>query len=72
MEAKNVISYEFEKEDRVYRLMIPHGAPIGEAYEAAASFLDEMVRMINEHADQVRPKGLEEAAPVDQELEEEV
>ena len=60
MEAKNLIAFEFEKEDRVYRLQMPAGAPLGEAYEASASFLAEMVRMINEHAAKAMPKESEE------------
>lgn len=64
MEAQNVICFEFKKEDRIYRLQMPHGAPLGEAYEASASFLAEMVRMINEHA--------KDAAPVDAVVEPEV
>ena len=61
MEAKNVIAFEFEKEDRVYRLQMPSGAPLGEAYEASAEFLAEIVRLINEHAQQAMPKEPEEA-----------
>jgi len=55
MEAKNVIAFEYKKEDRVYCLTLPHGAPLGEAYEAVSSFLAEMVRMINEHAENSMP-----------------
>lgn len=60
MEAKNVIAFEYEKEDRVYRLEMPHGAPLGEAYEATSNFLAEMVRMINEHAQNSMPKESED------------
>ncbi len=56
MQAKNIICFEFEKEERVYRLQMPMGAPLGEAYEAASSFKDEMVRLINEHAKEDKPK----------------
>ena len=56
MEAKSVISFEYKKEDRIYTLQMPAGAPLGEAYEAAASFLAEMVRMINDHAEKSMPK----------------
>jgi len=60
MEAKNVIAFEYKKEDRVYCLTLPHGAPLGEAYEAVSSFLAEMVRMINEHAENSMPKDPDE------------
>ena len=61
MDAKNIIAFDFEKEDRIYRLQMPAGAPLGEAYEAAASFLAEMVRMINEHAQASMPKDPKES-----------
>lgn len=56
MKTNNVIEFNFEKEDRIYRLIMPHGAPLGEAYEATSNFLAEMVRMINEHAQKSLPK----------------
>jgi len=56
MEAKNVIAFEFEKEGRTYRFELPGGAPLGEAYEAASSFLEKMVELINEHAKKSAPK----------------
>ncbi len=56
MKTNNVIEFIFEKEDRIYRLIMPHGAPLGEAYEATSNFLTEMVRMINEHAKKSLPK----------------
>ena len=65
MEAKNVIAFEYIKEDRVYRLDMPAGAPLGEAYEAAANFLAEMVRLINEHAEKSMPKDPDENATAD-------
>ncbi len=63
MEAKNIIAFEYIKEDRVYRLEMSHGAPLGEAYEAAAAFLEEMVRMINEHAKNSMPKEVKDDEP---------
>ena len=60
MEAKNLLVFEFKKEDRIYSLQMPAGAPLGEAYEASASFLAEMIRMINEHAAKAMPKEAEE------------
>ena len=59
MEAKNVIAFEYVKEDRIYRLQMPHGAPLGEAYEATGSFLAEMVRMINAHSESLKSKESE-------------
>ena len=61
MDAQNVISFEIKKDERSYRLEMPAGAPLGEAYEATASFLAEMVRMINEHAEKSQPKEHEKS-----------
>ncbi len=65
MEAKHVICFEFEKEDRMYRLEMPNAAPLGEAYEAASTFLAEVVRLINEHAENSRSKEGDEAIDAD-------
>lgn len=69
MEAQNIIAYEYKKEERVYRLELPHGAPLGEAYEASASFLAEVVRLINEHAEKVKPLEEEKAAEAEADSE---
>ena len=61
MKAKNEISFEYIKEETIYRFTMPHGSPLGEAYEAAASFLEEMVRLINEHAAKMKEKDEEES-----------
>lgn len=53
MEAKRLIAFEYKKEDRIYTLEMPDGAPLGEAYEAAANFLQEMVTLINDHANKI-------------------
>ncbi|NGX36860.1 MAG: hypothetical protein K1000chlam2_00005 [Chlamydiae bacterium] len=49
MKAKNDIVLEVEKEDRIYRFSMPVSAPLGEAYEVVGAFMDEIVRLINEH-----------------------
>lgn len=71
MKAQNLVAFEFEKEDRMYRLEMPNNAPLGEAYEAAASFLGEIVRLINEHSDKVKPLDSGAAIEVEAEVEEE-
>ena len=55
MEAQNIIAFEYKKEDRIYRLQMPSGAPLGEAYESVCSFLSEIGRMINEHVKSQMP-----------------
>ncbi len=56
MKGRRVIAFEYKKEDRGYTLQMEDGSPLGEAYEAAASFLKEIVKMINEHSDKMLPK----------------
>lgn len=60
MEPKQIVHFDFEKEDRIYRFQMPAGAPLGEAYEASACFLAEMVRLINEHAEKMKPVEVKE------------
>lgn len=67
MEAKNVIAFEYKKEDRIYRLEMPHEAPLGEAYEASANFLQEIVKLINEHSQKMTQKDPEEKTDESQE-----
>lgn len=56
MKAFNSIVYEFEKDEKVYRFELPHGAKLADAYEAASVFLEEMVNAINSHVEQLKPK----------------
>jgi len=61
MEEKNIIAFEIQKEGKLYRLEVPHGAPLGEAYEATAGFLARIVELINDHAEKMKPKESEDA-----------
>ena len=71
MKAKNEIILEIEKEDRVYQMSMPINAPLGESYEAAAAFLDEIIRLIKEHADKRIKVELEESEEKPEEVKEE-
>lgn len=69
MEAK--MSYELIHEGvaHQYRFIIPHGAPLGEAYDAAFKALNQILRMAQEASEKVKPEevqGINEA-PADQE-----
>ena len=66
MELKSIISLEFEKSERVYRMELPNEAPLGEAYEAASSFLVKLAELITDHAKNSAPK---EPEPVEVEIE---
>ena len=66
MEAKQEIAFEHIVDDRIYKFTLPHGAPLGEAYQAAVMFLEKMVHMIQEHADKtLKPKEEETSKSVD-------
>lgn len=60
MQFKNEITLEITKEDRNYRITMPSNAPLGEAYIVAGNFMDEIVRLINEHAEQVKNSAASE------------
>lgn len=48
MELKSILSLEVVNKDRVYRLELPVGAPLGEAYEATWEMLKKIVDLVNE------------------------
>ena len=54
--------WEIEKEERVYRFELPLHANLGEAYQVAGEFLDELVSLINKHAESTK-KAPEEEKP---------
>ena len=64
MKAKQEISFEHVVDDKVYKFTLPHGAPLGEAYQAAIIFMEEMVRTTNEHADKALKKNDQETSKV--------
>lgn len=49
MEFKNKVILEIVKEDLPYRLELPAGCPLGDAYQVVGQFLDKMVELINDH-----------------------
>jgi hypothetical protein len=50
MEIKSAAIFEILKDERVYRLEVPAGAPLGEVYQVSGEFLDKFIEMINENA----------------------
>ncbi len=60
MEAKHLIAFEYKKDDRTYELLMPNGAPLGEAYEAASTFVSKIAEMINDHSKSLQPKDPDE------------
>lgn len=43
MDKKALISFEVKSNERVYTLLIPVGAPLGEAYDAVFTMLNELL-----------------------------
>ena len=60
MEGKQEIAFEHIVDERIYKFTLPHGAPLGEAYQASVMFLETMVRMIQDHADKTLKKDEQE------------
>ena len=59
MKLVNSITFEIELEERKYRLEMPAGAPLGEAYIATSKFMDKVVQLINEHNEKIQPQETE-------------
>ena len=56
MEMKPRIIFEYNKDERSYRLDIPHGAPLGECYDACFAFLEKLFDKIRENTEKTKPQ----------------
>jgi len=54
MDIKPTLSLEVVNKDHTYRLQLPVGAPLGEAYEATWEMLKKIVDMVNESVDKAK------------------
>ena len=45
MDLKSMIVLEFKKNDRIYQLLMPVGAPYGEAYDVCFEALNSILEM---------------------------
>jgi hypothetical protein len=54
MELKQILSLEVVRNDKVYRLELPIGVPLGEAYEATWEMLKKIVELVNESVDKAK------------------
>ena len=71
MKVKSKLVFKHEIEDRSYSMVMDVNAPLGEAYQAAGTFLDEIIRLINEHAQKrVEAAAIEEEPQEDQSISE--
>lgn len=51
MNVKSSLIIEITKDDRVFSFAIPHGAPFGQAYDAAHEVLQHIVELSKKAAD---------------------
>ena len=59
MDQKLMVHFEVVKNDRVYRLEVASGAPLGELYDSLHEMLTavlEMSKKANDNAKQAQPK----------------
>lgn len=61
MQLKQIVSLEAKREDRVYTFNLPHGAPLGEAYDVAFGMLNQVVEMSKNAVAQVAPQDITES-----------
>ena len=54
MELQSAIVLEVKKDERVYRLYIPNGAPFGEAYDAASEMVGTLFQLSKENHEKVQ------------------
>ena len=54
MELKSILALEVVNKEKTYRLELPVGAPLGEAYEATWEMLKKIVELVNESVDKAK------------------
>lgn len=64
MKARKLIILEVEKEERCYRLELPESSPLGEAYEVALQFMNEISRLLNEQVEKTNANFVKEQEKV--------
>lgn len=69
MEIKNKLIFEIIKDDLPYRLELPGGCPLGDAYQCVGQFMDKIVELIKDHQEK-RKKQEEENGKEDERREE--
>jgi hypothetical protein len=55
MELKSSVIMEVKRNDFVFRLELPVGAPLGDAYEVIFEMLGKVVEMAKESVDKAKP-----------------
>jgi hypothetical protein len=65
MNQKGYLHLEVTKGERNYAFTLPIGAPFGEAYDAAFSVLQEILKMAQEASEKASPVTKDESAASD-------
>lgn len=55
VDQRLLVVLEVEKDGNKFRMEMPYGAPLGDAYNAAHGFLSQIVEMSKEAADKRKP-----------------
>lgn len=63
MEFKSIVKLEITKNNKTFALELPHGTPIGEAYDAVHQILEGVVRMAAQEAARIKPQDITEVHP---------
>lgn len=62
MDLKTTLNFEVTKNERTYRVIIPLGAPYGEAYDAVFSCLEGIVDLQRKGVEQLKAQSEAEGA----------
>jgi hypothetical protein len=57
MDLKTTLNFEVTKNDRVYRVILPLGAPYGEAYDAVFACLEGIVNLQKKGVEQLKAQA---------------
>jgi hypothetical protein len=56
MELKTSIVLEVKKDERLYQLFLPNGAPFGEACDAASEMVSALLKLATENHEKTKEK----------------
>lgn len=68
MDQKLLVCFEVKKNDRVYSLHVPSGAPLGEVYDSLHELLMKVTELAKQSAEQTKPADAGCDNPVEAEL----
>ena len=68
MNQRAMISVEIKKNERDYVLLMPMGAPIGEAYDVVHEMLQALLKMANDATQRAAPQAAVPSQPIEPEI----